>query len=156
MKPRLFYCSVKRLSQIAPVENAIRDLNFEFQDREYIRQMRFSHLSDADFQSLKIEKIDELSHMNAILGTHSDRNKYYNTFKDDVNFPWNNELEVPIDIYNKYMNKVVEFTKEKIASFEESNKGQFDILIRNFKVALELILKMIVHRNEQEKYLMLT
>jgi hypothetical protein len=154
MRPRLFYSSSKRLSQISPVVCAIRDLNFEFEDSEYIQLVRYRHLSESDFQTFKEEKMDELSHMNAILGTHSDRSKTFNTFKNDTNLHWNNELEVPIDIYNKYMDKVVEFTKEKIISLESSNKGQFDKLIYNYTVALTLVFKMIDHRNKQEKYLL--
>jgi hypothetical protein len=51
------------------------------------------------------------------------------------------------------MDKVVEFTKDKIVSLESSNKGQFDKLICNYKVALTLVFKMIDHRNKQEKHL---
>ena len=153
MKQRLFYCSGKRVSEMSTISTLLRDEKMNFVQERAFHKYDYEHLTPEEYQKLKNEKIEEYSYMLAILGSHIDRNKFFNCYKNSTPYEWNNELEVPIDIYNKNMTKVLEYAKEQIKFHSNFNIGQLSDFIKELKVSCKLIQKMIDHRNEQEKKL---
>jgi hypothetical protein len=155
MKPRLFYCNGKRVSEMSSISTLLRDEKMNFVMERAFHKYDYEHLAPEEYQELKKEKVEEYSYMLAIFSSHIDRNKFFNCYKNDTPHQWNNELEVPIDIYNKYMTKVIKYAEEQIEFHSKFNGGQLSDFIEELKVGRKLVQKMIDHRNEQEMKIMI-
>jgi hypothetical protein len=151
MKPRLFYCNSKRVSEMSKISSLLRDEMMKFVREKAFLKYDYENLTPEQYQDLKDEKIEEYSYMLAILNSHVDRNKFFNCYKKETPYEWNNELEVPIDIYNKYMTKVIDYAEKQIEFHSNFKDGLLDEFNKELKVSYKMIQKMFKHRNEQEK-----